>query len=168
MILATQTLQPTAPSPAQQEQAVPAQPNTSSEELVELSHQQQAEHQLEHIVGKVVYYGNRALSLLLTLYAARGLWSSVEFTLVTIPEMEAKLNVGSITRAEVNSITVMAVVLMITTLISIILAWRLHKVRTETGPTLDLLVSLLFLGLSTVLESYVSMIDFVSLLDTLL
>lgn len=123
--------------------------------------------QRKHYLGKALFYWNRVLTVLLTLYAARGVWASVEFILVTNPELNEKLQLGLISVQEVNQLTAMAITLVITTIISVVLALRLHNVRRETGPTLDLIIAMLFLPLTPLLESLISMIDFVSLVGAL-
>lgn len=123
--------------------------------------------QKKHYLAKALFYWNRILTVLLTLYAVRGVWASVEFILVTNPELNEKLQLGLISVQEVNQLTAMAITLVITTVISVVLALRLHNVRRETGPTLDLIIAMLFLPLTPLLESLISMIDFVSLVGAL-
>lgn len=123
--------------------------------------------QKKHYFAKALFYWNRILTILLTVYAVRGVWSSVEFILVTNPELNEKLQLGLISVQEVNQLTAMAITLVITTVISVVLALRLHNVRRETGPTLDLIIAMLFLPLTPLLESFISMIDFVSLVGAL-
>ena len=139
-------------------------------EVIELKHEIETERnkqQFVHYFSKGLYIWNRILTVLLTLYAVNGVWSSIEFILVTNPALNEKLTQGIVTSQEVNDLSVMAITLVITTVVSVVLAVRLHNVRRETGPTLDLILAMIFLGLTTVIESLVSMIDFVSLVGIL-
>lgn len=135
-------------------------------EVVELEKQAKTERnhqQYAHYFAKALFYWNRILTVLLTLHTLEAAWKASYFVLVTNPELSEKLASGQVTIQEVNSLTAMAITLSIMTVVYAVLAIRLHRVSRESEPTLELVVSMVFLALSSVIESRISMIDFVSL-----
>ena len=123
--------------------------------------------QVEGMAAKLVFYWNRILTVLLTFYGSKGVYDAIVFVVITYPELNAKFDLKLVSAQEVNQLSVMAAMIAITTVIYFLLALRLHTVRRETGPTLELFISMAFLVLSPLLQNYVSMIDFVSLAATL-
>ena len=163
MILATQ--EPAIQTPAAAPQAAPTEiaPPATEEEIKK----ERNVKQMEHYAAKAFYYWNRLLTAALTLYGINGVYGAVYFVLVTNKELNQQLELGLMTEAQVNQVSVEAAMLVLTTVIYFVLAWRLHGLRRETGPTVDLIVSMAFLVGSPILQHYVSMIDFVSLVGTL-
>ncbi len=167
MIQAEQIL-PTTPVPPV---TTPA-PTLQDQETIQAEQEQQVKKrmtrlQIEGAVAKLVYYWNRILTVLLTAYGVKGVYDAIVFVVVTYPELNTKLDLKLVTSQEVNQLSVMAAMIAITTVIYFLLALRLHNVRRETGPTLDLIISMAFLIFTPILQNYVSMIDFVSLVETL-
>lgn len=155
MILATHEPNPTQ-TPLQ----------TTSPEVAELEAQAKAERnhqQFGHYFAKALFYWNRILTVLLTFHTIEGAWKAFHFVLVTSPELNEKLASGQVSIQEVNNLTAMAITLAVMTVVYAVLAIRLHKVSRESEPTLELLLSMVVLALSSVIENRISMIDFVSL-----
>lgn len=165
MVLATQTSPVTTSTPASDQEAMIH--AREEETLAKNVEKQRKNQQFEHYVAQGMYYWNRVLTVTLTLYATKGVYDMTRFLLVTYPELNEKQSLGLVTKHEVNNLSVDAALLLITTVLFVFLAWRLHNVRRETGPTLDLIVSMAFIVLSPLLQSYISMIDFVSLVGTI-
>ena len=124
-------------------------------------------HQMKHYVAKAFYYWNRIITTALTLYGIKGVYDAIFFVLVTNKELNHQLDMGLTTESQVNQVGIEAAMLVLTTIVYFVLAWRLHGLRRETGPTVDLVISMAFLIGSPILQHYVSMIDFVSLAGTI-
>ena len=63
--------------------------------------------------------------LLLTAQGVAGIYSSLQFTVVRYPLLESALRQGTLTRSEVNDVIVEALVLVVTTVVSLVFAVRL-------------------------------------------
>lgn len=137
-----------------------------SAEVAELEYQAKVERnhqQFGHYFAIALYYWNKIVTVLLMLYSVKETWSALKFIMVTSPELNKNQAAGLVTTHEVNHLTAVAITLSITVVISVFLAIRLHKVSKESEPTLELISAMLFLALSPALETFISMIDFVSL-----
>lgn len=90
---------------------------------------------------KFHYYWHKLAIGLLALHSIQGLYESVVFLFIEYPELEETLEAHLLTTHEVNTIITPAIILMISTVISILMALRLNGAEDDAGLTFDLLLA---------------------------
>jgi len=95
---------------------------------------------LQHPVRNIVAVGLTAQGLF-------GIYKSVMFILNDLPQMEQQLNTGLITQTDANQIAAKAVMIVISTVLSMFFAMRLTVLKSKAAKGLNTIIAiLLFLG----------------------
>lgn len=95
--------------------------------------------QLRRLIKPLVALGLGAHSLW-------GLWESIEFILITYPELEAQLIAHNLTQLEVNQVAAQALVIFITTMVNMFLAFKIFTAKAAEALHIVVGIGLFFIG----------------------
>lgn len=95
---------------------------------------------------KLYYYWGKAAFLILVFHGIVGFWDSFKFLVLEYPRLEGMLQAHILTASEVTEITISGIILMVTTIIAITMALRLHSTREQVANAVDLVLSTIIIA----------------------
>ncbi|OGJ38874.1 MAG: hypothetical protein A2383_02645 [Candidatus Pacebacteria bacterium RIFOXYB1_FULL_39_46] len=103
---------------------------------------------------KVSFWLHRIVIWVLTFQALRSTWQTSKLILIEIPASEAKLALGQLTQVDVNFLINDAILMVLSALISFLLASIFTRSKTQATKTLAILISLSVIVINTWLWAY--------------
>lgn len=104
-------------------------------------------------------YLPRIVGVLLTLQSLFGIYESINFILVEFPHLEAALTNHMITEQQINGFVSRAVIIAISTFISMIFALRLTFLETKAAKITHTVLGLLLLVGNTFIQAYFNQLN---------
>ncbi len=111
-------------------------------------------------------YWNKAVVIFLGAHGLYGFIEALYFLFIEYPELDHLLKEHLIDGETVTQLTAIAIVLMITTFINVLMAMRLHKVRNEVAPTIELVLATVLIVATTYLREVIGTINLAGIVET--
>lgn len=104
-------------------------------------------------------YLPRIIGFLLTLQSLRGIYASINFILIEFPQLEVALTSHMVTEQQINGFVSRAVVIAISTFISMIFALRLTFLETKTAKLMSTVFGIGLLAVNIIIENYFNQLN---------
>jgi hypothetical protein len=109
---------------------------------------------LEQYEGWFLKYMPKVVSFGLTLQGLRGIYKSISFILVEYPQLEIALQQHQLTSSDINQISAKAIIMGISTLISMFFALRLAFLKTDIAKKASIIIGIILFLTTGALQDF--------------
>jgi hypothetical protein len=124
--------------------------------------------QMADFMSKARRWSVKGIGIALTLQGLHGIYKSVIFILVEYPILERQLVAHQVTQSQVNDFGIKAIMMVISTVLSMFFAMKLTFLKTKAAKTLNTVIAiLLFIGNAMIHDYFIAlnssqiMVDFI-------
>lgn len=121
----------------------------------------------EKVIKKSKMYLPKAVAVLLGIQGLSGIYRSLNFTFVIRPQLEQQLLLDQLTQDDINGIANRAVIMMVSTVVSLFFASRLAFLKSKAARAVNVAIGLsLFLG-NALISTYLTQSGSVGILSSI-
>lgn len=111
-------------------------------------------------------YAIKIVAILLILQGLWSLFNSVKFIFIDLPSLEQQLQLGQISELQINTFANRAIVMTISTILSLFLALKITMAQSKTAKAIVITIAILLVIGNTQINNFLTQLDSSQLITT--